>query len=244
MTTKADIINDAYSIIRISGLTVDPSADDLTLALGRLESMAAEFFGRNIKVGYNFENTPSTASLHNMERMYWYPFAANLAVRLLSDFGKPVPPVLAAMQQSTFSFLSSSTALVRAPQYPTRMPRGEGNTRRTYRWRRFFTRVSEAPLSAKTNVMYIGDVMTYSESFAAYLDAGETISSYTITANTGLTISADANADPLITYTITATGLSDGNAVSLLQVQIIITTSSGRKETRIINFELLDPDIT
>ena len=54
MTTKADLINGAYSLMRISGITVDPSADDLALALERLEDMAEEFAGRNIITDYNF----------------------------------------------------------------------------------------------------------------------------------------------------------------------------------------------
>jgi len=243
MTTKADIINGAYTLMRISGVTVVPSGTEITLALGRLENMAAEFFGRNINTGYNFENTPASGSLHNMERMFWFAYEANLAVRLLSDFGKQVPQTLLAMQKSTFSFLSSVTAPIKNTQYPSTMPRGEANTRRTYRWRRFSVPVEEAPSSSETITMFIDDIENFTESFTAYLDSGETISSYVITADTGLTISNDTNATPLITYTITATGLSDGGSVSLLEVKLVITTSAGRKLTRIKNFELQTSDV-
>lgn len=205
--------------------------------------MAAEFHARNINTGYNFENTPATGSLHNLERMFWYPYEANLAVRLIPDFGKQVPPSLLVMQQSTFSFLSSKTAQIRPISYPSRMPRGEANTRRTFGWRRYFTPVVEAPLSSETIIMFIDDIQNFSEPYTAYLTAGETISSYTIEADTGLTISNDTNATPLITYTITATGLSDGNSVSLLEVKIVITTSASRILTRIKNFELRTSDV-
>ena len=244
MTTKADLINGAYSLMRISGITVDPSGADLTLALTRLEDMAEEFAGRNIITDYNFQQTPTTGALHNLERKFWFAYKINLAVRLLPDFGKQPTPILMTQQQASFSFLSANTAPFREVSYPTRMPRGLANSRRSLRWSRFNIPESRAPLEEGTITMYIDDITDFSESFVAYLDSGETISSYAITAETGLTITADANATPLITYTIQADGLSSGGSIGLLRVKIVVTTSAGRIETRIINFQLLDSDIT
>lgn len=244
MTTKAHLINGAYSMIKISGITVDPSAEDLTLALTRLEDMAAEFKGRNINTGYNFEETPAIGSLHNLERKYRYAYKINLAVRLIPDFGKQPTPVLLAQQQASFSFLSSDTAITKRVDYPSRMPRGESNTHRSLPWTRFFAPATDAPASAETITMFIDDIDSFSESFVAYLNAAETISSYIITADTGLTITTSANATPLITYTIQADGLSgSGGSIALLQVKIVVTTSDGRIETRIINFQLEQSDL-
>jgi len=242
-TTKADLINGAYSLLRISGITVDPSAEDLTLALERLEDMAAEFDGRNIITDYNFEENPATGSLHNLERKHQFGYKANLAVRLLPDFGKQPNPILLSQQQSSFSFLTANTAPYREISYPNRMPRGQANTRRSLMWSRFYTKEAQAPLAGETITMYIDDVKAFSESFVAYLDAAETISSFTIEADTGLTITTSTNATPLITYTIQADGLSSGSSVGLLQVKIVATTSAGRIETRIINFQLLQSEI-
>ena len=55
----------------------------------------AEFEERDICVNYAFEDTPDTGTPHNMERKHWFGFETNLALRLLMDFGKPVPPTLA-----------------------------------------------------------------------------------------------------------------------------------------------------
>lgn len=243
MTTKIELINGAYSLMRISGITVDPSGSDIALALARLENMAAEFNGRNIKTDYNFEEDPDSGSLHNLPRKYWYGYEANLAIRLLPDFGKQAPPWLLMQQQASFSFLSSDTAVVKRLQYPSRMPRGARNSLRSQGWRRYFTEVGEAPNSAETIVMYIDDIKGFTESFSSYLDSGETISSYTIEADDGLTISSDANNTPLISYVIQADGDSSGNSISLLQVKIVVTTSASRIETRIINFSLLSSTI-
>ena len=243
MTTKAEIINGAYSMMRISGITVDPSGEDLALALTRLEDMAEEFEGRNIVTDYNFEQNPQTTSLHNLDRKHWFAYKANLAIRLHPDFGKQPHPVLLSQSQASYSFLVGNTAPVRESVPSTRMPIGSGNVMNRFRWNRYYRPAAEAPLSAATITMYVLDVKAFSESFVAYLDTGETISSYAITADTGLTISTDANATPFITYTIQANGLSGGDPVGLLQVKIVVTTSAGRLETRIINFQLLESDV-
>ena len=70
------------------------------------------------------------------------------------------------------------------------------------------------------------------------------ISSYTIEADTGLTIVSDSNEDPDINYQISAVGNDGISSDALLQVKIIITTDTGRVTTRIINFELItSPEI-
>ena len=92
MTTKIEIINKAYSQGRVSGLTVQPTPEDLSLALNRLESLAAEWADTNLCVGYNFEDSPLPNSLHNIPRKYWGAYESNLMMRLLADFGKEVIP--------------------------------------------------------------------------------------------------------------------------------------------------------
>lgn len=240
MTTKADIINDAYSQLRISGLTKQATPEDLVLALDRLENMAQEFEARNICVGYNFEDAPDINSLHNMERKFWYPYQICLATRLLTDFGKPIPPELFAAQKAAYSFLSSQTAPIRATPYPSRQPMG-AKTR--FCLQRFYSQEVTAPLGCATNIMYIGDVDNFTEHFDAWLDDGETISSFTIEADTGITINSSSNTDEDVTYNITATGTDGTTTDNLLQVKIVATTSASRIQTRIINFTLNSAEI-
>ena len=243
MTTKAELINGAYSLLRISGITVEPSGDDLMLALERLEDMAAEFEGRNIVTDYNFEQTPETTSPHNLQRKHWFAYKANLAVKLLPDFGKQPHPVLLSQQQAAYSYLVGNTAPVRESTPSPRMAIGSGNALRRFRWNRFYRPEAKAPLSANTKTMFVGDVKVFSESFVAYLDQSETISTYTIEADAGLTISDDSNTDKFVTYTVTATGVSDGSSIGLLQVKIVVTTSGSRVETRIVDFTLEQSDV-
>jgi len=119
---KSDIINGAYSLMRISGITVTPSTDENTLALSRLEAMAEEWKRKNIAVDYNFEATPLIGSVAGIALKYKYAFETNLAVRLISDFGKGAAPDgnLAKEQQESFSFLLPHTPLLREIQSPFR----------------------------------------------------------------------------------------------------------------------------
>ena len=201
------------------------------------------FVDYNICTGYNFEDTPSTASLHNLKRSHQRGYISNLAVWMLTYYGKPIPQTLLLQQQSDYSFLSSDTAKVREVQYPSRQPRGSGSTLRWSRWRRYFQPVAEVPLTCASKTMVIGDIDDFTEHFDAYLNEGETIASYTIDSDNGLTISNDTLSSPDVSYRVTATGNNENQSDSLLQVEIVATTSDGRIETRIINFELLDARI-
>lgn len=240
---KGDIINGAYSKLRISGLTVSATPEDNELALTVLEDMAAEFFGRNIATGYNFEDEPDPGSTHNLERKYVETYKSNLAVRLFPDFGKGMQPdpVLLNQAQQGFSFLSAITAPRRQTQYPSRMPRGSGSTRLN-RWNRYYQPAPEVPLSSNSITMFINDVEDFTEHFDSWLKDGDLLDTYTIEADSGLTIDSDDLNDDLtdINYRITATGNADTNANNLLNVTIKATSVDGLVVTRIKNFELVE----
>jgi hypothetical protein len=245
MTLKVDFVNGAYKRARISGLTKSPTPEELETGLDILETMASEFQERNICTGYNFEDTPDLNSVHNVERKYWNAYETNLAARLWSDFygDKPIPPTLVANMRQAFSLLSSSTAQVRSTQYPSRQPIGSGNNLRRYSWRQYYSPVAEAPISCATNKMIVDNVDDFVEHFDAYLNDGEVISSYTIEADTGLTIVSSSNATPDINYRIRADGTSSEELNTLFQVKIVVTTDDSRVETRLINFELTEVEL-
>ncbi len=236
---KGDLINSAFSRMRISGLTVSATPEEMILALERLEDMASEWDGVNICTGYNFEDDPDINSLHNLDRKYWQAYKTNLAVRMFPDFGKGMNPDQTLLREASaaYSVLASLTAMVRPAQYPSRMPRGSGSSRMWNRWRKYYYPVDNPPISCATNKMYIGDTNDFVEHFDAYLEDSETVVSYTIEADTGLTIDSDSLSTPDIIYRITATGGTDG-VTGRYQVKMVATTSNSRVTTRVIDFEL------
>ncbi|MFW0778457.1 MAG: packaged DNA stabilization gp4 family protein [Rickettsiales bacterium] len=237
MQLKVDVINGAYSQLKISGLTVDPTPEDIEVALSRLESMMHELASRNIDVGYNFEESPNPNSPTNADLSSTQMMEANLALRLIPDFGKVADPVLVGVARSSMAAISSVSArkFIKSVDYPSRMPRGSGSTQRYNRWQRFYRETPEAPSNSNTNYLNIGDVNDYLESFAQYLGDGESISSYSITADTHLTISNDSISGDGIAYTVTV----DANATDQFQSVVVqVTTDANRVASRQINFNI------
>jgi len=230
--TKNDLILGAYSQLRVSGLTRQPTPEDLEIALERLEDMAAEF-NITMPVGYNFEDQPDPNSDSGLVRGLSQCFKANLAMRLIPDFNKEVSPVLFAQANQGLSRMASISAMARLQevQYPNRAPVGSGNYRWA-RWARFYRSGGNLPVNSANRTMFIGDIDNFTEHFDAYLQDGETIASYSIVADSGLTISNDVNATPDITYTVQAGTPSGYDSTNILQITIIATTSNGRVETR------------
>ena len=234
---KVDIIEKAYSRMRISGLTVNPGARENKLALGRLERMAARWKKKNICAGYNFEDEPDINSDSGVEEWALDAFEACLAFWLSSDFGKIPPPTLVQEKSTAYSDLSSATATPRQTNYPSRQPRGRGN-QRYRRWNHYYLPVQEAPNECATNSMKVDDVDDFTEHFDSYLRDSEEISTYTIEADDGLTIVSDSLTSPDINYRIKAVGNSEDLDDLFLVVKIVATTTTGRIETRLINFSV------
>ena len=242
--TKGDLINSAFDLLRLRGVTLVPSSDDNKLAVRRLENMMTEFFGRDIDVGYYFEENPDSASNHNVPSKFWFALETNLAVRLIPDFGKIPDPALVAQANAGLSYLHSSTTVFPVSQNPQRMPRGSGNTQGLISVQnKYFVPAEIPPIAASTIRMYIGDILDLEESFEDVVNtvAGESIASYVITYDTGIVLVSDSLASNIISYRIQADG--DNTTGTLYKLKIVATTSTGQVITRIKDFEFMESDI-
>ena len=234
---KSDIIKGGYSKLRISGLTVDPGKEDLSLALIELESMMAELeASSNLAIGYNFEVNPNANTPSGVQLQYRNFMVCNLAVRLIADFGKQVPGVLAAQANQSLSQAIGVVAMerLRQVQPSCRSPHGSGNNRFEL-WRRFNFPIPLPPNDASTNYITEGEIMDYFEPFVAFL-SGADIASYTITADDRLTILSDSDDNGIVSYQVQA--LSPNQSGVWQRIQIVMTTSDGRVDERTINFVL------
>lgn len=235
MYLKADCINNAYQELRISGLTVQPSASENETALRKLEGMAHEYSKKNICVGYNFEDEPDLNSTAGIPIEYQQAFELCVAYQLLSIFGKGASPdpLLLQRQSGAFSYLSASTAVIPITRASIRMPVGSGNERIGNRYN---IPIAMAPIGCETKTMTIGAVDDFQESFNAYLIDFEEIATYSIESTTGLTIVSDSSTITDIDYRIQAT------AAGFQQVKITMTTDNDRIEIRVINFSVESVD--
>jgi len=235
---KIDAINDAYSQLRISGITRIPTPADLELALNRLEDMAAEWATRNICSGWNFQDDPDPNEPSNVQRGHKQAYATNLAVRISVDFGKQLSPALVAQASQSLSNLSARSAMDRINMvpYPSRQARGSGNTLRYNRWNRFYRNQQFAANSCSTIEMFVGDVNDYTEHFDAYLNSGETIASVDFSLDSGLTLNSSSFTDSDVSYQILATNPVESTRNVERQMVIVVTTSDSRVETRVVTF--------
>lgn len=238
---KVDLINDAYSMLRISGMTVDPTPEDLEIALLRLETMMDEWQSRNIDIGYFFEDEPDPNTECGVLRAFWHAIASNLALRLTPDFNKQLHPILLAQARQAYSNMSGRVARARINQiqYPRRQARGSGSTRWFSRWYRFYRLEQPTVNASTTRRMFIGDVNDFNENFETYLRPGETITAHHIVADMGLDISQAQHTDTDVFYRVTADVNNEGLRENR-QITIVIDTSSGRRETRALLFQLVD----
>lgn len=240
---KVNIVNEAFAWCRISGLTKRPTPEELERALSRLEAKAHQLEGRNMCVGYNFEDTPDPNAVSNIPEKHRIAFETSLAEMLNAYYGKVSHANLTKEFGASMSFLSSDTAPLKQTPYPRRQPIGSGNRFYYSRWQNFFWPGDEAPLGCETNKMFIGNTNDFVEHFDSWLKKNEEIASYTIEANSGLTIVSSSFTATDVLYEINATGTDDGSGNGLQQVKIIATTDDPRIQTRIINFELMSADI-
>jgi len=240
---KGDIINNAYSELRISGLTVDPTSEDNKLALRKLESLAHEYQARNIDIGYNFENDPDTGSFSGVLPQYENSFSVCLAERLLTDFGKGMTPdpILMKSYSAAASYLMSNTAHINPTTPSSIFPRGSSSTRGWPIYSKYNHKIELAPNSAKTIDMWIDDINDYEEDYQPILKSGEDIGTYTIEVDDGIKIISDSLESPIIKYRIEALNNQTTNTSRAYQrVKIVVTTTDARRITRYINFNVME----
>lgn len=231
MTTKIELLNSTYSLMRISGLTVDPTPEDIEVGLHRQEDFMAELFGDTIDVGYVFEDNPEPNTESGVEKVHHRMLTAGVATSLCLDFGKDIPQKLSTMASVGMTTTINIIARQRITEvaYPSRMPRGAGN-RRYHRWRRYYPTTVVPATSAKNIDIFMGNIDDYSETFQYDLNAhGDTINNYTIHATNGLNIVSDSvSGDKFsIDYRVEAPVVAE-RVSAIERVTTTIITSSGR----------------
>ncbi len=240
MSLKGDIVAEAYAELRISGLTVQPGAEEFSYGLSRLEQMMFELSNRNICNGYNFEQNPDGATESGLDIADDYMAAVNLAIRLIPSFNKQVPAELKMQASQALSNAAGRTLTntVRMVQYPRRMARGSGSTLRFNRWQRFYREQALPDNNCATNRMIVGEINDFQESFEAYLD-GETITAAVVTATSGLTLLSDSESGGVVSYRVEANS-NISTTGNFQWVNFQITTNTGRVELRQVSFEVAD----
>lgn len=208
MKTKIQLIDDAFTEIRISGLTSQPDNEDVKLALGRLESMMSEV---KIDLGFRFESTPNPNTPSGIPSYANYAISLMLASRLAPLYGKAAPNSAPALSQ-----LYNRTARPSRVAYPSRMPLGLGNRQIYNSLYHFMPEVQQVPQTVDTELLVLGDVKPFSLNVDYLLQGGETISSCTKTVSNDLLITNDSSSGTIISFT--AKGQKAGYNTAVFEV--------------------------
>jgi len=230
--TKGDIVNKAYSWLRISGLTRKPQPNEVENALDVLESMAYELDSRNICTSFNFEDVPDPATESGIDNPFFWAASINLGVRMAPDFGKVVTTDQRMQANQSMSNWSARASVTNPIGHPRRQARGSGNNFRGPNWIRYYKDAPNAPISCDTETITRGSINDYTFSIVDYLQDGETVTSRTTSVTTGLTLLIDDFASPIFSYRAEA----NINAQNFQQVQFTVNTSIGRTQLFTINF--------
>lgn len=242
---KVDFIIDAFSQMRINGLTRGPTPGDLEIALRRLENMAAEWNSRNMDPGWNFEDEPDPNAPTNIQRSYFHAYSTNLAVRILPDFGKQATEDLRRQANQSLSFMSASIAANRVNEvfYSQRHPKGSGNDNYFNRWSRFYQDERAAANVSNLAEIFVDDQDDFFEQFDAFLREDETITDFEIVVDKGLELIDSTLVDgEEVVYRIKGRADSESQRTATRQVTIIATTSDDRVQTRRRYFQVVPRD--
>lgn len=246
LRTKGDIVSEALSKMKISGITAPPDAEDTQLMVQRLEGMLYEFQERGLNLEYNFTIDPDPADFHGMEFYAFQPISSILAFRSVQDFGLEPPQTLFMQARAGNDVVSaiSGRNKMRQVAYPSRQPRGSGNTQRYIRWRTYYPEPFLTPLQPPAVQMRVGEILDFEMSFAERLRQGETILFLAVEVSDGLSYTEISRTDTQVNYRIQALEGSDNRIET---VEFTVTSSAGQVLLELQTFELQSepfPDIT
>ncbi len=230
--TKLQHVEMAYNWLVINGITSVPSPEEIKTALSVFEDMMNEFQSRNICSSYFFEEEPKPDTDSGIDAAYNNATSSNLALRLANLFGKEAPQTLRGQATQSLSNWSARSGKVNQINPPRRQPRGSGNTFRFSNWVRYYRFEDNAPIECDTFDLKVDAIDFFSVDFNSYLLSSATITSFELEVSDGIEVITSSELNGLIT--LECKGLSSG----FNTIKITVTTSTGRVNPEVVNFNI------
>ena len=230
IVTKGDLISGTYSLMRISGLTVDPTPEDSTLALQVADDYAEELKGDGLDLKWqppaNYgESDPADTSGLTTEMAG--PFKKLLMTELVLAFGREITPTLSMIANKGMRALENIVVSVPIANNPPTLPFGSGNEW-DYNDRRFY---SEPAVNNDAYYGFSGDIFNYTEDFSDWLVDETLVTVVWEVGNIGLAISNETFTDTEASADLTFNE-AGGYTVCITATK----TNSNEKLTRRKNF--------
>lgn len=189
--TKGDLINGAYTILMISGITVNPSASDISIALDSADDLAGQLLNGGLDIGWQYPSAYGASTQNDTSGLSFATagaFKKILAVELLPIFGKPASPELSKLYNDAMRTIEKYCVSVPEAQFPSTLPVGSGSEYGMYD-----NKFSYTPLVNNDAIyVYKDDILNVDHDFSSWLiDASLSTVTWT-TENSNLTISSES----------------------------------------------------
>lgn len=238
MITKNDIVLNAFSEMRISGITVSPNPTEVTDAITVLDNMMLNWENENICIGYirpesYGQSDPNDDS--GIPDTAVFAVVANLSKVLCPSYGKqPHMQTLANARQG-----KSNLYNIELPQRENNpfLPKGSGEVYGyygySYRTPKFQSQTDDAPDNCQTSIIKVGQIDSYTYDFNSLIADGDSIDSYTVDYGSGVSVLEHAESDGFITLKC------EGLSVGFSKVKITLNFApSGLINPVTINFDV------
>ncbi|MCA8326125.1 packaged DNA stabilization gp4 family protein [Burkholderia cepacia] len=133
MSTKQELVEDAYEELGLAGYVFDLTAEELQTGLRRCDRLGAEWDAMGIRIGYNIGGRDCSDLSDHSGVPDWAEnaFITNLAMSLASTIGKQAAPsTILAARRGVRALLLGNYEIPQM-QMPRQMPIGTGNRRNT-----------------------------------------------------------------------------------------------------------------
>lgn len=232
--TKGALVNGTYALMRVSGLTVNPTPEDVEIALSVADDYAAELKGEGLDLGWQYPTDyglSDPADNSGLTTEMAGPFKKLLFVQLCSAFGKDVPMAVAATASQGKRVLENILVSVPNAQNPPTLPIGSGNQDSLFD-DRFY---GEPPNNNDATYVYRGNILNYSHDFSAWLVNETLVSVEWSLDSSNTTLGTESFTDQVATAELTFNGVG-GLGVSITATK----TNSTDKLTILKNFIISD----
>ena len=168
IVTKGDLVNGTYSLMRISGLTVNASPEDVVLSLQVADDYAEELKGNGLDLQWQAPaeyGNSDPADNSGLTPQMAGPFKKLLMSEIVLAFGREITPTLDRIASNGMRALENIVVSVPTANNPGTLPFGSGNEW-DYNDRKFY---SEPAVNNNAYYGIEGDVYNYTEDFAQWL---------------------------------------------------------------------------
>ncbi len=191
IVTKGDLVSGTFALMRISGLTVDPTPEDNQLGLQVADDYAEELKGSGLDIGWQQSSEyglSDPADNSGLTPQMAGPFKKLLMRELVLAFGRETTQTLEIIASKGMRALENIVVSVPDAQNPATLPLGSGNE-----WnrndRRFY---NEPAINNDAYYGFEGDIYNYSHDFSQWLVDEELVGVVWSIENSGITIASEA----------------------------------------------------